>query len=147
MLSVLLRRDHGLLWVAALVSGIGNFVLLAALPYFVYSISGSALASGGALIREMAPMALLPAFGGIVLQHFGLNAVVVIDSAGFILSGMLVVGVTVSLESPRVGEPAGPSLARRTWRDLGGIWLVAGLIAVLAPVPSLRASRSAVTSM
>jgi len=74
---VLLKRNYGLMWGAALVSGIGGFVLLAALPYFVYSTSGSALASGGAFMSEMLPMILFPALGGIYADRWKRKPVLV----------------------------------------------------------------------
>jgi len=44
MLAVLRRRDYGLLWFAQLISMIGDWAMFAALPFFVYEITGSVLA-------------------------------------------------------------------------------------------------------
>ncbi len=46
MLSVLRRRNYGLLWSAQLISMIGDWAMFAALPFFVYEITGSVLATG-----------------------------------------------------------------------------------------------------
>ena len=87
MIDVLRQRNFSLLWIAALVSGIGNFILLAALPYFVYATSGSALASGGAFISEMLPMILFPPIGGAYADRWRRKPVL---AGSDVLRGLLV---------------------------------------------------------
>lgn len=77
MLSVLGNRNFALLWSAALISGIGDFVLIAALPYFVYSISGSTIASGLAFFSDMAPAVVFSAIGGIFADRWRRKRVMV----------------------------------------------------------------------
>lgn len=77
-MHLVLRQSHyALLWTAALISGIGNFVLLAALPYFVFATSGSVLASGATFASEMAPRVVLPTIGGIFADRWKRKPVLV----------------------------------------------------------------------
>ena len=44
MFPLLRQRDFGLVWTAAPISQMGDWVLIAALPFYVYATTGSALA-------------------------------------------------------------------------------------------------------
>lgn len=70
MLMVLRQRNYALLWTAVLVSAIGNFVLLAALPYYVYVVSGSVLATGATFASEMVPEILFGTIGGVLADRW-----------------------------------------------------------------------------
>ncbi|MGH2443101.1 MAG: MFS transporter [Chloroflexota bacterium] len=99
MLSLLRQRDYGLLWFSALISGIGNFILVAALPYYVYSISGSTLASGATLISETVPMILFSSIGGIFADRWERKRVILGSDwlRGLVLLPLLFVHSTSSL--------------------------------------------------
>jgi hypothetical protein len=45
MFTILRQRDFGLVWTSALISQLGDWVLIAALPFYVYATTGSTLAS------------------------------------------------------------------------------------------------------
>lgn len=92
MLVVLRQPNYALLWAAALVSGIGNFVLLAALPYFVYATSGSVLASRATFGSQMAPM-VMPTVGRIFADRWKRKPVMVASDwlRGLILVPLLAV--------------------------------------------------------
>src|SRR5207248_8537080 len=64
MLAILRQRNFALLWSASLISKIGDMVLLIALPFYVYDLTGSTLASGGMLIAETLPRVLIGSFAG-----------------------------------------------------------------------------------
>jgi hypothetical protein len=70
MLSLLRQRNYALLWSSALISGIDNYILIAALPYYVYAISGSTLASGATFVSETVPMVLFSSVGGIFADRW-----------------------------------------------------------------------------
>ena len=59
MLSVLRQRNFALLWLAGLISPIGDWVLFIALPFYVYSVTGSALATGTMFIAQTVPRVVL----------------------------------------------------------------------------------------
>jgi MFS family permease len=118
MIAVLRQRNYALLWSAALLSGVGNFMLVAALPYFVYSTSGSVLASAAIFASEMAPMVVMPAIGGIFADRWKRKSVLVASDwvRGLILLPLLAVHGTstlwivyvVAFEGAVVGNFAGP---------------------------------------
>lgn len=99
MLSLLRQRDYALLWWSALISGIGNFILIAALPYYVYSISGSTLASGATFVSETVPMVLFSSVGGIFADRWKRKRVIISSDwlRGLILLPLLTVHSTASL--------------------------------------------------
>ncbi len=54
MLIVLRRRNYRLLWVAQLISMIGDWAIFAALPFFVYDLTGSVTATGVMFMIQVA---------------------------------------------------------------------------------------------
>ena len=70
MLTVLRRRNYGLLWFAQLISMIGNWALFAALPFFVYQITGSVLATGGMFMIQIIPPLLFGSFAGVFVDRW-----------------------------------------------------------------------------
>ena len=70
MLTVLQRRNYGLLWFAQLISMIGNWALFAALPFFVYQITGSVLATGGMFMIQIIPPLVFGSFAGVFVDRW-----------------------------------------------------------------------------
>jgi MFS family permease len=70
MIRLLRERNYALLWSSATISALGNWLLVAALPYYVYATTGSTLASGGAIVSEVAPMIILPSVGGVFADRW-----------------------------------------------------------------------------
>src|ERR671914_959135 len=70
MLSVLRRRDFALLWTGGLVSVAGDWVLNAALPYFVYEETGSTVATAGMIVAELVPGVLLGTVAGVFVDRW-----------------------------------------------------------------------------
>jgi predicted MFS family arabinose efflux permease len=70
MLAVLRRRDYFLLWVAGVASTLGDFVLLIALPFHVYEVTGSALATGGTYVAGALPRVLLGSVAGVFVDRW-----------------------------------------------------------------------------
>lgn len=70
MISVLKNRNFTLLWTAGLVSIIGNWVLLAALPFYIFEITGSALATAGIFMAFLAPGILLGSIAGVFVDRW-----------------------------------------------------------------------------
>jgi len=97
MLMVLRQRNYALLWTAVLVSAIGNFVLLAALPYYVYVVSGSVLATGATFASEMVPEILFGTIGGVFADRWRRKPVIAGSdwARGLVLLPLLVPGQAV----------------------------------------------------
>src|SRR5215211_1045624 len=77
MLSLLRRRDFALLWSGGLVSIAGDWVLYAALPYFVYERTGSTVATAGMIVAELGPGVLLGSVAGVFVDRWSRKRVLV----------------------------------------------------------------------
>ena len=78
MLAVLRRRDFALLWFGGLISIAGDWVLYAALPYFVYERTGSTVATAGMIVAELAPGVVLGTVAGVFVDRWDRKRVLVI---------------------------------------------------------------------
>jgi len=78
MLAVLRRRDFGLLWLGGLISVAGDWVLYAALPYFVYARTGSTVATAGMIVAELAPGVVLGSIAGVFVDRWNRKRVLVV---------------------------------------------------------------------
>lgn len=81
MLSVLRRPSFTLLWTGGLISAAGDWVLAAALPYFVYQVTGSTIATAGMIAAQLAPSVLLSSFAGVFVDRWDRKAVLVVANA------------------------------------------------------------------
>ena len=80
MLAVLRRRDFALLWAGGLISIAGDWVLRAALPFFVYARTGSTVATAGMIVAELAPGALLSSAAGVFVDRWDRKRVLVVSN-------------------------------------------------------------------
>ena len=80
MLALLRRRDFGLLWTGGLVSIAGDWMLYAALPYFVYARTGSTLATAGMIVARLAPGVLLGTVTGVLVDRWNRKRVLVLGN-------------------------------------------------------------------
>jgi len=55
VIATLRNRNFSLLWLAGLVSQMGNWMLFVALPFHVYAVTGSALATSAWLMAYILP--------------------------------------------------------------------------------------------
>ena len=118
MLAVLRRRDFALLWVGGLVSIAGDWVLYAALPYFVYAQTGSTVATAGMVAAELVPGFLLGSVAGVfvdrwdrkrVLVASALLQAVVVSLLLFVPNGWLWVVYAVAVAQSCVASFAAPA--------------------------------------
>lgn len=77
MLSVLRRRDFALLWTGGLVSVAGDWVLSAALPFFVYEETGSTIATAAMIVARLAPSVVLGSVAGVFVDRWSRKRVLV----------------------------------------------------------------------
>jgi predicted MFS family arabinose efflux permease len=70
MLSVLRQRDYALLWFGGLISMLGDFVLFVGLPYEIYRLTGSTLATAGMLLAFLIPNILLGSVAGVYVDRW-----------------------------------------------------------------------------
>jgi len=70
MLAVMRQRNFALLWCGQLISMLGDWVLLVALPFYVYQRTGSALATGAMFIVETLPRLFLGSVAGVFVDRW-----------------------------------------------------------------------------
>ena len=95
MLSLLRRRDFALLCTARLVSVARDWVLNAALPFFVYEETGSTVATAGMIVARLAPAVLLGSIAGVFVDRWSGKRVLVwanVVQAGIVALLLLVPG-------------------------------------------------------
>lgn len=80
MLSLLRTRSFALLWTGGLVSVAGDWVLIAALPYFVYQATGSTVATAGMIAAELAPSVVLGSIAGVFVDRWDRKRVLVLGN-------------------------------------------------------------------
>jgi Na+/melibiose symporter-like transporter len=67
------NRDFRRLWSSAGISGIGSWLLVVAIPFHVFNLTGSTVATGFALALEALPPLLLGPWAGILLDRWDLT--------------------------------------------------------------------------
>jgi MFS family permease len=92
LLGVLRRRDFALLWLSGLVSIAGDWVLFAALPYFVYQETGSTAATAGMTVAELAPGVVLASAAGVFADRWDRRRVLMVSN---LLQGVTVAALLV----------------------------------------------------
>src|SRR5437773_10147548 len=70
LLALLRERNFGFFTFGALVSGVGDYVLSIALPFYVYQLTGSVLATSGIFVAETAPSLLVGPFAGVLVDRW-----------------------------------------------------------------------------
>ena len=70
MIALLRKRNYALLWSSQLISQIGNWALLAALPFFVFQLTGSVVATGIMFMVEVVPPILLGSVAGVFVDRW-----------------------------------------------------------------------------
>lgn len=65
-------RDFRRLWLSGAVSGIGSWLLVVAIPFYVFTLTGSAVATGLALALEALPALIVGPWAGMLLDRWDL---------------------------------------------------------------------------
>jgi MFS family permease len=84
MKRLLRRRDFGLLWSAAVISQVGDWVLIAALPFYVYATTHSTLAAGATFLAGNLPTIVFGSFAGVFADRWNRKRLIVL---GEVLQG------------------------------------------------------------
>lgn len=87
MLAVLRRRNFALLWFGGLLSMIGDWVLITALPFALYQRTGSALAASGYLMASLLPSFLLGSVAGVFVDRWDRRRTMIV--ADLLRAGLL----------------------------------------------------------
>ena len=78
MLAVLRQRNFGLLWVGQNISMVGDWVLFVALPFYIYTLTGSTLATGIMFIVQTLPRLLFGPVAGVFVDRWNRKYTMVI---------------------------------------------------------------------
>jgi len=70
MLAVLRQRNFGLLWFGQFISAIGDWVLYIALPFYTFSLTGSALATSAMFMASTLPRLLFGSVAGVFVDRW-----------------------------------------------------------------------------
>ncbi len=70
MLAALRQRNFAFLWFGQVISLIGDWVLFVALPFYVYTLTGSALATGIMFIVQTIPRIFFGSFAGVFVDRW-----------------------------------------------------------------------------
>ncbi|HLI09212.1 MAG TPA: MFS transporter [Ktedonobacteraceae bacterium] len=70
MLAALRQRNFALLWFGQLISLLGDWVLFVALPFYIYTLTGSTLATGVMFIVQTLPRLLLGSVAGVFVDRW-----------------------------------------------------------------------------
>ncbi len=95
MLRLLRQRNFGLLWIGGLISMIGDWVLFVGLPFEIYRITGSTLATGGMVLALLVPRIVLGSVAGVYVDRWDRRRLMIVVNVllAFFLLPLLAVGV------------------------------------------------------
>jgi MFS family permease len=80
VLALLRNRDFALLWTGGLVSVAGDWILYAALPFYVYERTGSTIATAGMIVAALAPSVFLGSVAGVFVDRWDRKRVLVVGN-------------------------------------------------------------------
>ena len=98
MIATLRNRNFSLLWLAGLVSLIGNWMLIAALPFYVYELTDSALMTSGLLMAMILPGVLFSSVAGVFVDRWDRRRTMIIIN----LLQMAVIPLLILVQSPEM---------------------------------------------
>ncbi len=100
MLETLRQRNFALLWGAGLISMLGDWVLFIALPFYIYTLTGSALGSGLMFIVESLPPLLLGSVAGVFVDRWDRRRTLILAD---LLRGTILLALLVPRSSEWLG--------------------------------------------
>jgi MFS family permease len=93
MIDTLRNKNFALLWAGGLISMIGNWILIAAMPFHIYSLTDSALATSGFLIAYLIPGILFSSVAGVFVDRWDRKRTMLVASLA--QGGIILVLITV----------------------------------------------------
>jgi MFS family permease len=119
VLLVFRQRNFRLLFLGGLVSNLGDWFLFIALPFYVYTLTGSALATGGTFIAESLPSILFGSVAGVFVDRWDRRRTMIVSDVlrAILLLGLLTVRspetvwvvFAVSFAQSTIGQLFGPA--------------------------------------
>lgn len=93
MRTLLRQRNFGLLWFGQLISLTGDWFLFIALPFYIYNLTGSTLATGAMFAAQLLPGLLFGSLAGVFVDRWDRKWVMIVSDVlrGLVLLLLLVV--------------------------------------------------------
>ncbi len=88
MFALLRQRNFGYIWVGGLISLVGDWMLLTALPVYIYQLTGSTLATGAMLAARVVPRILLGSVAGVFVDRWDRRQTLIVANL-FLALGLL----------------------------------------------------------
>ena len=96
MMAIFRNRNFSLIWFAGLISIMGNWILMVALPYHIYKVTGSALATSAWLMASILPGVLFGSVAGVYVDRWDRKKTMIFTN----LLQVLVILMLVLVKSP-----------------------------------------------
>jgi MFS family permease len=96
MMAIFRNRNFSLIWFAGLISIMGNWILMVALPYHIYKVTGSALATSAWLMASILPGVLFSSIAGVFVDRWDRKTTMIITN----FLQMLTILMLVLVKSP-----------------------------------------------
>ena len=96
MMAIFRNRNFSLIWFAGLISIMGNWIIMVALPYHIYNVTGSALATSAWLMAYILPGVLFSSVAGVFVDRWDRKKTMIFTN----LLQMLVILMLVLVKSP-----------------------------------------------
>jgi MFS family permease len=81
VLAILRQRNFALLWFGQLISVTGDLVLYIAVPFYIYELTGSALATGGMFLAFTVPPLVLGSVAGVFVDRWDRRQTMIVADA------------------------------------------------------------------
>ncbi|MFI5911745.1 MFS transporter [Dactylosporangium sp. NPDC051541] len=89
MYRLLLRRDFGLMWSGHLLSNLGNWLLILAIPVYVFELTGSVASTSAAVVAQTVPALLVGPIAGVAADQWNRRTIMLLSD---LLRALVVVG-------------------------------------------------------
>ncbi|GCE07322.1 MFS transporter [Dictyobacter aurantiacus] len=96
MLTLLIQRNFGLLWIAHTFSILGDYVFFIAITFWVYEQTGSAAATGAVLIASAVPGILFAPLAGICVDRWSRRAIMLVAEGARAVLFLALFGVIIA---------------------------------------------------
>ena len=118
--SLFQNRGFLLLWLAQVISTLGDWALMIAIPVTVYNATGSRTALSFAFVAETLPLLVLGVLAGVVVDRWERRRMMIASDLGRAVATLLLLGI--------------PSIAHL---NQGGLWIIYGVAFVTSAFGSV----------
>ena len=96
MFAVLRQRNFALVWIAGIISLLGDYILGIVLPFYVYAHTGSPLATGTTFMMEVIPRLLFGSVAGVFVDRWRRRYTMIVADVARALVILILLIVTIT---------------------------------------------------